>query len=87
MARHKYIYAFGKSFPSIEICQFPFSSVTIQDFCIDLSNRSAGVKKKKNLVEEPLCTTLLCHEHIVNVFITQKQSNFELFIFSLNTLA
>lgn len=37
---------FGKSFPSIEICQFPFSSVTIQDFCIDLSNRSAGVKKK-----------------------------------------
>lgn len=44
-------------------------------------------KKKKNLVEEPSCTTLLCHEHIVNVFITQKQSNFELFIFSLNTLA
>lgn len=23
--------------------------------------------KKKNLVEEPSCTTLLCHEHIVNV--------------------
>lgn len=42
--------------------------------------------KKKNLVEEPSCTTFMSWAHCER-FITQKQSNYELFIFSLNTLA